>query len=194
MNEVDTRKFALKIEAIFKRTSALLGIFIEELFRSLGCKLLDTKYKEENKDEIYIKNCQNKFNKKSFEPNNNLNFKNQNNDLVNENKMLKSEVLNLNKKIAELNNNIVQLNNKISSLNNRKVQNEEEIKRLTLENINLSNKIKNIGGDNKFVDIKKGNDKDEEFSLSLMKQIEIKDNEINKFTNEINNFKTVILF
>ena len=27
-----------------------------------------------------------------------------------------------------------------------------------------------------------------------MKQIEIKDNEINKFTNEINNFKTVILF
>ena len=114
--------------------------------------------------------------------------------LEKENKKLVSELSNSTKKIEQLNNTIVQLNNKINALTNKNNEYEKLIKRLTDENKNLVKKNKNKDKDNNFGDIKKGNEQKDELLLSLAKQIEIKDNEINRLNKEINKYKSIIPF
>ena len=47
--EIDARKFASEIGAVFQLTSAYIGNGIEELFKSVGCKYLGLSYSEEDK-------------------------------------------------------------------------------------------------------------------------------------------------
>ena len=117
----------------------------------------------------------NKFNN-NFNINEVNDLKNKNNALLIENNNLRSEVSNLKKTISDLNNRISQLNNINDGLK-RDVENyKNSINKLTSENDNLSNQLKKIGENNKLKSF--GNDKDE--IISLMKKIEIKDNQINQ--------------
>ena len=47
MNEADARKYAKDIGAIFRATSACTAAGIEELFKSIGCKVLNPNYKDD---------------------------------------------------------------------------------------------------------------------------------------------------
>ena len=60
MSEAEARKYASEIGAIFKLTSALKDIGIEELFKSLGSKLFCLNYKED--EEKYENNIVGKSN------------------------------------------------------------------------------------------------------------------------------------
>ena len=48
VNEAEARKYAKEVGALFKVTSACTAAGIEELFRSIGCKLLNPNYTEED--------------------------------------------------------------------------------------------------------------------------------------------------
>ena len=50
--EEQARKFAEEIGAIFKLTSACASTGVEELFVGVGCKFLDSNYKEDEKNKI----------------------------------------------------------------------------------------------------------------------------------------------
>ena len=47
VNEAEARKYAKEVGALFKVTSACTAAGIEELFRSIGCKLLNPNYTDE---------------------------------------------------------------------------------------------------------------------------------------------------
>ena len=47
---MEGKEFADKIGAVFSITSAFRGIGIEELFRNLGCKLLNPNYEADKND------------------------------------------------------------------------------------------------------------------------------------------------
>ena len=47
MPEAEARNYASEIGAVFKLTSACTATGIEELFKSIGCKVLDPNYKED---------------------------------------------------------------------------------------------------------------------------------------------------
>ena len=68
VSEEEARSFANEIGAIFKLTSASTNSGIEELFRALGCRLLDPDYIDDidgsNKKNINIKLDENKAKKK----------------------------------------------------------------------------------------------------------------------------------
>ena len=68
VSEEEARSFANEIGAIFKLTSASTNTGIEELFRALGCRLLDPDYIDDidgsNKKDINIKLDENKAKKK----------------------------------------------------------------------------------------------------------------------------------
>ena len=53
VNENEAKEYAKEIGAIFKVTSAFTGIGIDELFKSIGCKILETdnKNKAKNKEK-----------------------------------------------------------------------------------------------------------------------------------------------
>ena len=48
VNEAEARKYAKEVGALFKVTSACTAAGIEELFRSIGCKVLDPNYSEDD--------------------------------------------------------------------------------------------------------------------------------------------------
>jgi hypothetical protein len=48
VNEGDARKYAKEVGAIFKLTSACTAAGIEELFRSVGCKILNPNYSDDD--------------------------------------------------------------------------------------------------------------------------------------------------
>ena len=48
VNEADARKYAKEVGALFKVTSACTAAGIEELFRSIGCKILNPNYNDED--------------------------------------------------------------------------------------------------------------------------------------------------
>ena len=48
VNEGEARKYAKEVGALFKVTSACTAAGIEELFRSIGCKILNPNYTDED--------------------------------------------------------------------------------------------------------------------------------------------------
>ena len=48
VNEAEARKYAKEMGALFKVTSACTAAGIEELFRSIGCKILNPNYSDED--------------------------------------------------------------------------------------------------------------------------------------------------
>ncbi len=48
VNEGEARKYAKEVGAIFKLTSACTAAGIEELFRSVGCKILNPNYSDDD--------------------------------------------------------------------------------------------------------------------------------------------------
>ena len=48
VNEAEARKYAKEVGALFKVTSACTAAGIEELFRSIGCKILNPNYTDED--------------------------------------------------------------------------------------------------------------------------------------------------
>ena len=48
VNEEEARKYAKSVGAIFKSTSACTASGIEELFKSIGCKILNPNYKDDD--------------------------------------------------------------------------------------------------------------------------------------------------
>jgi 50S ribosomal subunit-associated GTPase HflX len=48
VNEGEARKYAKEVGALFKVTSACTSAGIEELFRSIGCKILNPNYSDED--------------------------------------------------------------------------------------------------------------------------------------------------
>ena len=104
-------------------------------------------------------------------------LKNRNNTLLTENNKLRTEISKLNNKISELNTRISQLTNINNSLKNDIDNYQNNINKLTSDNEKLVNQLKNLGENNKVKSF--GNDKEELF-ISLMKKIELKDNQINQ--------------
>lgn len=51
VNEGEARKYAKEVGAIFKLTSACTAAGIEELFRSIGCKLLNPNYTDDDEGQ-----------------------------------------------------------------------------------------------------------------------------------------------
>ena len=47
VSEEEARKYAKDVGAIFRLTSACIGSGIEELFKSIGCKILNPNYKDD---------------------------------------------------------------------------------------------------------------------------------------------------
>ena len=47
MHEEEAKNYAKEIGAIFRLTSALTSLGIEELFKSIGCKILDPNFKDD---------------------------------------------------------------------------------------------------------------------------------------------------
>jgi len=50
VNEGEARKYAKEVGAIFKLTSACTAAGIEELFRSVGCKILNPNYSDDDEN------------------------------------------------------------------------------------------------------------------------------------------------
>ena len=48
VNEAEARKYAKEQGAIFKLTSACTAVGIEELFKSIGCKVLNPNFSEDD--------------------------------------------------------------------------------------------------------------------------------------------------
>ena len=64
VSEDEARKFADEIGAVFKLTSANTNTGIEDLFKTIGCKVLDPNYSEDdesNQNKINIKNVIEQF-------------------------------------------------------------------------------------------------------------------------------------
>ena len=62
VSEEEAREYAKEIGAVYRLTSAFSGTGIEELFKALGCKILDPNYIDEDDDDI----GQKKFRTKSY--------------------------------------------------------------------------------------------------------------------------------
>jgi len=61
VNEKEARDYAKEISAIFKVTSACTSSGVDELFKSIGCKVLDPNYVDEDKPNNSGGQVQNKI-------------------------------------------------------------------------------------------------------------------------------------
>ena len=122
--EVDARNFASEKGIVFRLTSACSGTGIEELFKTIGCKLLELNYKKEEKGGGNSSNSNN-------------------NEIYNENIELKKKINNLKDENKDLND---RLNNIIKEKDIIKKENIELKKQnndLLLELQNLNKETKN---------------------------------------------------
>ena len=107
---------------------------------------------------------------------------------------LSNEISNLSKKILDLNSIIIQLNETIIALKKDNIDYQNNIKKLSLDNSNLVNQIKNSAESNKNNYIKSLDNEKDEMLISLMKRLELKDNQINKLDTQINKLKEALPF
>ena len=113
-------------------------------------------------------------------------LKNGKNNLEIENEQLKSELSKSKKEISELKGQIEELNNKIKDLNNQNNLYLKEINKYKDNNINLENEIKQLKiGKSDKIEIKNLNNEKDAALISLIRQLEIKDNEINNLKSNI---------
>ena len=71
VNEREARKYAKEIGATFKLTSAFTGAGINEMFRTIGCKILDPDYVDKDDDNEDDNDADNKNNDSNNSDNNN---------------------------------------------------------------------------------------------------------------------------